>query len=115
VRIYGIITDANTGEALPGANVYKSNQVGTPIKPIQGTSTNDRGEFYGYLTNGSFMTIKFIGYEPMTVPISPSFTIYELRPVAYDLPKVTVTPKTIFATATFGVLAVLYFLFTLKK
>jgi hypothetical protein len=115
VRIYGIITDANTGEPLAGANVYKSNQVGTPVEPIQGTSTNDRGEFNGSLTGGSFMTIKFIGYEPMTVPISPSFTIYELRPVAYDLPKVTVTPKTIFATATFGVLAVLYFLFTLKK
>jgi len=115
VRIYGIITDANTGEALSGANVYKSNQVGTPIEPIQGTSTNARGEFNGSIDGGSFMTIKFLGYEPMTVPISPSFTIYELRPVAYDLPKVTVTPKTIFATATFGVLAVLYFLFTLKK
>jgi hypothetical protein len=115
VRIYGIITDANTGEPLAGANVYKSNQVGTPVEPIQGTSTNARGEFNGSIDGASFMTIKFIGYEPMTVPISPSFTIYELRPVAYDLPKVTVTPKTIFATATFGVLAVLYFLFTLKK
>jgi hypothetical protein len=115
VRIYGIITDANTGEPLAGANVYKSNQIGTPLEPIQGTSTNARGEFNGSMDGGSFMTIKFIGYEPMTVPISPSFTNYELRPVAYDLPKVTVTPKTIFATATFGVLAVLYFLFTLKK
>ena len=115
MRVYGLITDANTGEPLVGANVYQSNQVGTPLEPIQGTSTNDRGEFRFSMTGGTYMTIKFIGYEPMTVPINPNFTNYELRPVAYNLPKVTVTPKTIFATATFGVLAVLYFLFTLKK
>jgi hypothetical protein len=115
VRIYGIVTDQVTGDPLVGANVYKSNQVGTPVNPIQGTTTNSRGEFSGAIDGGVFMTISYVGYESLTTPISPSFTVYELRPKAYDLPKINVTPKSIFATATFGVLAVLYFLFTLKK
>ena len=115
MRIYGLVNDAVTGNPLVGANVYKSNQVGTPVQPIQGTTTNARGEFAGAMDGGVFMTISHIGYESMTTPITPSFTIYDLRPKAYDLPKVTITPNSIFATATFGVLAVLYFLFTLKK
>lgn len=114
MNVSGIVIDANTGEPLPGANVYGSNQVGTPLDPIQGTSTNQKGEFNKYI-NSTWITIKFIGYEPLTTVSNNAFTIYELQPTTYSLPNVTVTPKSIFATATFGILTLFYFLITLKK
>lgn len=114
MNVSGIVTDAVTGEPLPGANVYGSNQVGTPLSPIQGTSTNQKGEFNKAI-DSTWITIKFIGYEPLTTVANSAFTIYELQPATYNLPNVTVTPKSIFATATFGLLTLVYFLITLKK
>jgi hypothetical protein len=114
VNLRGIVKDATTGEPLPGANVYASNQVGTPLNPIQGTSTDKNGEFNKTI-NATWITIKFIGFEPLTFPANNEFTIYELRPTSYNLPNVTITPKRIFATATFGLLTLVYFLITLKK
>jgi hypothetical protein len=114
VNLRGIVKDATTGEPLPGANVYASNQVGTPLNPIQGTSTDKNGEF-NKIINATWITIKFIGFEPLTFPANNEFTIYELRPTSYNLPNVTITPKRFFATATFGLLTLVYFLITLKK
>jgi hypothetical protein len=114
VNVRGIVKDSTTGEPLPGANVYASNQVGTPLNPIQGTSTDQNGEF-NKMINATWITIKFIGYEPLTFPANSEFTIYELRPTSYNLPNITVTPNNVFKTATFGILTLLYFLITLKK
>ena len=114
MNISGIVLDADTKEPLAGANIYGSNQVGTPLDPIQGTSTNQKGEFNKTI-NSTWITIKFIGYEPFTTFANDQFTIYEMRPTSYSLPNITVTPKSIFATATFGILTLFYFLITLKK
>ena len=114
MNVSGIVIDAHTGEPLLGANVYGSNQVGTPLDPIQGTSTNQKGEFNKEI-DSTWITIKFIGYEPLITVANSAFTIYELQTATYNLPNVTVTPKNLFATATFGILTLFYFLITLKK
>lgn len=84
-RIHGVIHDAETKEALPGATVYLSSNV------IVGTTTDTNGEFELQATAGDQLTIKFIGYETQTISVDSScYASIELSPIATNLEEMTI-------------------------
>ncbi|MBN2683118.1 MAG: TonB-dependent receptor [Bacteroidales bacterium] len=70
ITISGFIEDANTGERLPGANVYET-------KSKNGTSTNAYGFFSLKIQNADSAAILFsyIGYSPQLLEFKPKQNI----------------------------------------
>lgn len=62
-RISGIVTDAETNEALPGATVALQNKAG-------GTVTNGDGKFSLDAVTGDVILVSLVGYSPQTLTIS---------------------------------------------
>jgi len=62
VTVSGTITDANTGETLPGATV--SLQGGS-----QGTATNAEGEYELTVPSDATLLVSFVGYASEEVPV----------------------------------------------
>ncbi|WP_255233437.1 SusC/RagA family TonB-linked outer membrane protein [Aliifodinibius salipaludis] len=68
-EISGIVTDAETGDPLPGVNVMVPN---TTV----GTSTNENGEYsITAPDNADSLAFSFIGYQRQAVPINGRSTI----------------------------------------
>ncbi|MBK6264025.1 mucoidy inhibitor MuiA family protein [Marivirga sp. S37H4] len=83
--VYGIVTDEETGEPLPGANVMvKSSNIGT--------TTDLSGRYSLTLPqNAQQLVISFIGMETKELPInSPQINVW-LRPDVQQLSEVVVT------------------------
>ncbi|WP_234571897.1 SusC/RagA family TonB-linked outer membrane protein [Rhodohalobacter sp. 614A] len=68
LEISGQVIDANSGEALPGVNILI---VGTD----DGTITNVDGEYSISAPEDGSLRFTFIGYKPITIPISGRSTI----------------------------------------
>jgi hypothetical protein len=89
VKISGFIRDAQSGEALPGANIVASPQ-GT------GSTTNSYGFFSFILPAGTHqLQISFIGYTPVleTISLTTDTVIqYHLTP-GYTISEATITAK----------------------
>lgn len=63
--IKGKVTDEQTGETIPGANIGISGVKGV------GTSTNFEGEFsLGDLREGDHLIVSFVGYFPRKIPVT---------------------------------------------
>ncbi|MGD2034775.1 MAG: SusC/RagA family TonB-linked outer membrane protein, partial [Bacteroidales bacterium] len=89
-KISGIVTDKNTGEPLPGANVIVSNT-------LQGVITNEDGIFE-IDTEDEYhqLTISYIGYEAATVDLNrvgSEFLEISLEPTSNLISEVRVTSK----------------------
>jgi len=84
-KITGLVTDATTGEHLPGANIIVS---GTTI----GVTTNSDGEYSIEVPEGATtLQFSFVGYVPVTVEIKNQIVInVELSPEIKELNEVIV-------------------------
>ena len=71
--VRGRVTDAGSGNALPGVSVVV---VGT----TQGTSTNADGEYTIQLpTNTGKLTFSFLGYVPQTFDVTPAVNVLNVQ------------------------------------
>lgn len=85
LTVSGTVTDANSGEPLPGVNVL---EVGT----INGTITDVNGKFEIELKNeGGALEFSYIGYAKLKVPLEGRSVInVELKPDLKELDEVVV-------------------------
>jgi hypothetical protein len=90
MNIKGIVND-ESGAALFQAAVYESDQVGRLTG--KGTATNDKGEFDLTVSPGGFLSVRYLGYQPITTPKTSTYYIFEMQPGAFDLPPVDVRPE----------------------
>ena len=104
--IKGTVYDQSSGETLPGADVYFSDQHGNPGLTTTGTATDSNGN-YTLSSNGAYLTASYTGYSPVTVNVESDTIIFQLHPAATALPEVEITgQKTTPATITPVVLPV---------
>jgi len=85
-----VVSDANTGDTLPGANVVILDQNGN--RTTRGGATNDAGVVI--LENAPGIEVRYVGYVPAQVTLPATFTEtvhVELVPTAYNLPPFEVT------------------------
>ena len=86
--VRGVVTDAETGEPLPAANVQIE---GT----YRGTITNDDGAFELLLDAlPATLLVRFIGYETARIPVdagTPDRIAVRMKPTTYTLEEVVVT------------------------
>ena len=86
--VRGVVTDAETGEPLPAANVQVE---GT----YRGTITNDEGAFAVRLDRlPAALLVRFIGYETARIPIeagTPDQITIRMKPTTYVLDEVVVS------------------------
>jgi hypothetical protein len=66
--IQGQVTDAQTGETLPGANIYVSDADGNALQPTVGVSSDSNGFFDLDAPADSLITISYVGYSRQTYP-----------------------------------------------
>jgi hypothetical protein len=86
-----VVSDANTGDTLPGANVVILDQNGN--RTTRGGATNDAGVVI--LENAPGIEVRYVGYVPALITLPATFTEtvhVELMPTAYNLPPVTIRP-----------------------
>lgn len=81
IKLSGVVLDASTGQALPGANIRIENK-------LSGTFTGKDGSFELLLSSDSQVTllISFVGYETLVRQINPAKSSrlrFELQPLAY--------------------------------
>ncbi len=86
----GIILDQSTGAPLTAVNVFASSKTGQPVGS-KGTTTDQEGRFTIDF-DAEFITFRYIGFKPITLPNKPGFVIIEMLPTSYDLPPVTIRP-----------------------
>lgn len=84
--ITGTVSDAETGDSLPGVNVVVSNS-------NTGTSTNQNGEYsLSVSANADSLVFTFVGFQRQAVPINNRSVInVRLRPAVQALGDVVVT------------------------
>ena len=71
--VVGIVTDANTGDPLPGVTV-------TLEGTLTGTVTAPSGSFELEVPDGAeALTFSYVGYRTQVVPLSPSTHAYDVR------------------------------------
>ena len=81
-QISGVVTDAKTGETIPGANILIKGSA-------TGTSTDFDGNFSLEVPDGAILVVSYIGYLNQEVPASPNMTIH-LREDSQALDEVVV-------------------------
>lgn len=89
-RIFGVITDSQTGEPMPYVSVYLQNTT-------DGCQTDKKGNFAFVTPQGSgTLVVSFLGYTEIRLAID-SQTSYPLRikltPTSYELSEVEVKPE----------------------
>jgi len=94
MNIQGKILDENN-KPLPAAAVFQSDQVGKLTG--RGTTTRIDGTFDLTIkvdrANPGFITFRFLGYRPLTIPATTAYTIIQMEPDSYALPPVDVRPE----------------------
>ncbi|MEF8797077.1 MAG: TonB-dependent receptor [Salinivenus sp.] len=84
VTVSGTITDANTGETLPGATVSLQGS-------SRGTATNAEGEYELTVPSDATLLVSFVGYASEEVPVEGRTTIdVALTPAEQQLEEVVV-------------------------
>lgn len=93
-KIAGTVSDAETGEGLPMANIIL---IGTPM----GAAADEDGDYYIVNISPGIYSLeaRMMGYESVTktgISVSVDHTIpvdFELRPVAVEVPGITITAE----------------------
>jgi len=108
LKVSGTVTDANTGEALPGASVVlKSSSGGT----VTGTVTDVDGNYSITAPKDAVLLISFVSYQSQSVDVKGRSVInVKLAPNVQNLSEVVVTAygtakKPLLTTAQTGVSA----------
>jgi iron complex outermembrane receptor protein len=83
IKVTGKVTDAKTGESIPGVNVLVK---GTST----GMATDMDGKFSLTAPKGSVVTFSFIGYAPLEVPITSNVLNVQLSPMTEKIDEVVV-------------------------
>lgn len=111
MNIYGTITDKATGETLPMANIYFSDNAGKYTAGNTGTTSDNYG-YYQLSGDGGFITASYTGFNKMTIKATPGFHNFELTS-GINLPEVEIKGKIIWprALAAVIVLALLFYLY----
>lgn len=78
------VMDAETGEALPFANIYVAAGIGT--------LTNIDGNFTIKTSQDATLRISYVGYEAKTIPATQLKKTVTLKPLAHQLHEVEVLP-----------------------
>jgi hypothetical protein len=91
MTITGKITD-QTGAPLMAAAIYESNEVG--ILKGAGTTSDENGLFELEAQNAgaTFFTIRYLGFQPITLKKNESYFLVEMAQSSFDLPPVTIRP-----------------------
>lgn len=85
----GTVTDANTLETLPGANVYFKNSGGTQI----GTTTDVNGRFNLPGATNQIVFVTFVGYLGKAFQGVDGEVSVALSPSSEELPELIVRPE----------------------
>lgn len=94
VSIQGVVTDATTGEALPGANIRSAGN------STFGTTTDGIGNFTIRVGVADTLLVTFIGYEPVRIAITDvenCFSAIYLQPLSKSMDEVTIQAERIIA------------------
>ena len=83
ITVRGTVTDASSGQSLPGASIRVK---GTTLA----TTTNVNGNFTIRAASNGILTITFVGYEPRDVQVSPSNLAIKLQASVGSLNEVVV-------------------------
>lgn len=67
MQLQGKITDKQTGETLPGANIYISDANGNVLNPPTGAQSDANGMYAFFVPNGSYVTASFVGMKKQVV------------------------------------------------
>ena len=86
ITVEGIVVDAETGEPLPYASVFVSQE--------NGTMTNDDGIFQVKLNQVQDIRISYVGYETLYVSAGGGKQTFRLKPLAGNMKEVTVVAST---------------------
>jgi len=94
MTIQGQIQDDN-GRPLPGAAIFESDQVGNLTG--RGTTSRMDGTFDLSVKVNSqapgFFTVRFLGFQPITLPKKTAYQIIQLAPASFNLPPVEIKPE----------------------
>lgn len=91
MTIRGIISD-QTGTPLFAAAVFESDAAGRLTGA--GTTTNTDGAFeLKTANNDGFLSVRYLGFQPVTIPKIGNYHIIEMQPTAFDLPPVDIRPE----------------------
>lgn len=114
--ITGKITDQD-GAPLMAAAIYESNEVG--ILQGAGTTSDENGLFELKAQNASatFFTIRYLGFQPITLKKNDSYFLIEMASSSFKLPPVTIRPEPVEKKTAYWIYGVLLlaFLFLNKK
>jgi hypothetical protein len=99
MKISGKVTDQQTGEPMPFANVYFSNRAGK-ISNNTGTTANEFGRYKFDWPGDLWITASFVGYKPQTKPLPSEYSDdevvnFELESTATNLSGVEIIAKPI--------------------
>lgn len=83
MKVTGKVTDAKTGESIPGVNVLVK---GTTT----GMATDMDGKFSLTAAKGSVVTFSFIGYAPLEVTVTSNVLNVQLSPMTEKIDEVVV-------------------------
>jgi len=67
MQLQGKITDKQTGETIPGANIYISDATGYMLNPPTGTQSDANGMYALFVPNGAYVTASFVGMKKQMV------------------------------------------------
>ncbi len=92
MNVQGKITDASTGETIPGANVFFSDASGTMLNPPKGATTDINGNYS--LVGDGYITATFVGLKNQTKKIDSGTINFDLQmDSSSSLPEVNITAK----------------------
>lgn len=90
--ITGTVKDAITGETLPQANVFISDNTGKITGENRGTAADSAGKYALEAEKGEYVTASYVGYTARTVAVNSGNqkTTFTLQPSA-TLGELTIT------------------------
>lgn len=79
-------------EPMQAVAVFESNENGRLIGT--GTTTDENGNFRGTFQEPGFVTFRFLGYDQVIQDVSSAYQVIQMKPAAFNLPPVNITPGT---------------------
>lgn len=93
------------------AAIFESNEFG--ILQGAGTTSDQNGifELKAQNANAGFFTVRYLGFQPITLKKSGSYFLIEMAPSSFDLPPVTIRPPADAKKNTFWIFGALLLAF----
>lgn len=83
MTVSGNISSRNSGEIIPGANVFISDSSGTMLVPAKGTATDANDHYSIDVPTGTYITATYVGHSRQTKQASGGSRIdFVLDPAA---------------------------------